>query len=140
MPPSLFPENDEPALLNEINTTPLIDVMLVLLIMLIITIPIQTHTVEVDSPVASASKATKPVIWTIDIDDQGRILWNGQGLGGVADLEEHLRQANTDPSHPELHLRPSRKAPYRSVAAVLAAGQRVGVNRLGLVGSEQFLP
>src|SRR5438270_331246 len=79
---------------SEINTTPLIDVMLVLLIMLIITIPIQTHAVKLNMPVGKPPPNTvQPQIVTIDIDFDGTIIWNGEQLAGRPDLEARMRNA-----------------------------------------------
>ena len=132
-------EPGDPEPLTEINTTPLIDVMLVLFIMLIITIAPQTHTVTVNMPTAPLATERQPPLRLIEVNDQGHILWDGQTLSGLPELESRMRAATADPAQPELHLRPARRAPYRSVAAVLAASQRLGVKRLGLVSSDQFL-
>jgi biopolymer transport protein ExbD len=129
----------EPEVLNEINTTPLIDVMLVLLIMLIITIPIQTHAVKLDMPVGNPPPpATPPVVVTLDIDFDGALYWNGEILRDRATLEARLRQIAQTPNQPELHLRPNKLAPYKHFAAVMASAQRLGVTKIGVIGQEQF--
>jgi biopolymer transport protein ExbD len=131
---------DEPGVFIEINTTPLIDVMLVLLIMLIVTIPVQTHSVALDMPNGAAPVAVAPPdVVTVDIDFDGTVLWNQKAVADQADLEARLKAAAAQPAQPELHLRPNRLAPYSAVAAVLAAAQRQGITRLGIVGSEQFV-
>jgi biopolymer transport protein ExbD len=136
---SLRPSDGEADVMLEINTTPLIDVMLVLLIMLIITIPIQTHAVKLDMPVTDAPPpATLPVVVNIDIDFDGTITWDGEVISDGASLEAHLRQAAAEPTQPEIHLRPNKLVHYRNVIAVMAAAQRLGVTKIGLVGDEQF--
>jgi biopolymer transport protein ExbD len=130
----------EPDVLIDINTTPLIDVMLVLLIMLIITIPIQTHAVKLDMPVGDPPAQTVlPDVVDIDVDFDGTIAWNGQTLGGRDELERALSAAAALPVQPELHLRANKLASYRFVAAVLASAQRLGVSKIGIIGNEQFL-
>ena len=130
----------EPEIMAEINTTPLIDVMLVLLIMLIITIPIQLHSVNLNMPVGNPPPpTTPPEIVKINIDPAGTILWNGEALAGAAALESRLQAAAGQSVPPELHIRPDRKVPYRHVASVMSAVQRQGLTKVGLVGAEQFL-
>ncbi|HUN93573.1 MAG TPA: biopolymer transporter ExbD [Burkholderiaceae bacterium] len=124
----------------DINTTPLIDVMLVLLIMLIITIPIQLHAVNLNMPVGNPPPpAEPPVVVTIDVDFDGTVLWNGEALPDRAALEARLTQAAAQPVQPEVHLRPNKLVAYKDVAAVMASAQRLGVKKLGLVGNEQFV-
>src|ERR1700682_2368861 len=99
----------EPDVMIDINTTPLIDVMLVLLIMLIITIPIQTHAVKLNMPVGTPPPpATPPQVVTIDIDFDGTLIWNGETLSGRPELEARLRGAAAMAEPPELHLRPNK--------------------------------
>ena len=132
--------SDEPEVMMEINTTPLIDVMLVLLIMLIITIPAQLHSVNLDMPVASPpTKKIDPVVVKIDVDANSVINWNGRPLAGRADLELKLAEAAATQPQPELHIRSHAKAKYESVALVMASAQRIGLTKLGIVGSEQFV-
>ena len=132
--------SDEPEVMMEINTTPLIDVMLVLLIMLIITIPAQLHSVNLDMPVSSPpTKKIDPVVVKIDVDANSVINWNGRPLGGRADLELKLTEAAATQPQPELHIRSHAKAKYEAVALVMASAQRLGLNKLGIVGSEQFV-
>jgi biopolymer transport protein ExbD len=123
------------------NTTPLIDVMLVLLIMLIITIPIQTHAVKLDMPTGTPPVVlTPPVVIAIDIDFDGTITWNGQLVRDRQELEYRLKTEAADiADQPEVHVRPNKLATYKYVAAVLASAQRLGVNKIGIVGNEQFL-
>ena len=132
--------SDEPEVMMEINTTPLIDVMLVLLIMLIITIPAQLHSVNLDMPVSTPpTKKIDPVVVKIDVDANSVINWNGRPLGGRADLELKLTEAAAIQPQPELHIRSHAKAKYESVALVMASAQRIGLTKLGIVGSEQFV-
>ena len=130
----------EPQVMIDINTTPLIDVMLVLLVMLIITIPIQLHSVNLNMPIGTPPPPLQePVVITVDVDFDGTIYWNGEILAGKAALEERLSAAAATPVQPEVHLRPNKLAEYKDVAMVLAAAQRLGVTKLGLVGNEQFV-
>ena len=130
----------EPEPLMDINTTPLIDVMLVLIIMLIITIPVQLHTVNLNMPAGNPPPPTKePVVVTIDIDFDGTILWNGEALPTREALQAKLVQAAAQPDQPEVHVRPNKLVEYKFVAEVLAESQRLGVSKLGMVGNEQFI-
>jgi biopolymer transport protein ExbD len=130
----------EPEVMVDINTTPLIDVMLVLLIMLIVTIPIQLHSVNLNMPVAQPpAAATEPEVVRINIDADGTVNWNGEALAGLPLLETRLTAASAQAVQPELHIRPDRAVDYRVVAAVMASVQRHGLTKIGLVGSEQFL-
>ena len=132
--------SDEPEVLMEINTTPLIDVMLVLLIMLIITIPIQTHAVKLNMPVNTPAQQTvPPQVVTIEVDFDGTILWNGQVVPGKGELELHMRAAAAMAEQPEVHLRPNKLVKYQHVAMVMAAAQRLGLKKIGVIGNEQFI-
>jgi len=131
--------SDEPDVMMDINTTPLIDVMLVLLIMLIITIPVQLHAINLDMPVATQlAPKVDPVVVRIDIEADANLRWNGQMLANRAALEAKLAEAATLQPQPELHIRSHAKAPYGAAATVLASAQRAGLTKLGIVGSEQF--
>jgi biopolymer transport protein ExbD len=130
----------EPEVMIDINTTPLIDVMLVLIIMLIITIPIQLHSVNLNMPVGNPPPPTKePVVVTIDIDFDGTVLWNGEPVADRGALEARLSRVAAEPDQPEVHIRPNKLVEYKSVAAVLASAQRLGVTKLGMIGNEQFV-
>ena len=132
--------SQDPDVMVEINTTPLIDVMLVLLVMLIITIPIQLHSVNLNMPVGTPPpQVEKPVVITVDVDFDGTIYWNGEVVADKDTLESRLTDAAAQPVQPEVHLRPNKLAEYKDVAAVMAAAQRLGVTKLGLVGNEQFV-
>ena len=131
-------DSDDPIM--DVNTTPLIDVMLVLIIMLIITIPIQTHAVKMNMPVGPSSPPPKPPeIVRIDVDFDGTIGWNGVLVADRADLENRLAQVAALPDQPEVHLRPNKLVSYKVVAMVMASAQRLGVTKIGLVGNEQFM-
>jgi biopolymer transport protein ExbD len=124
----------------DINTTPLIDVMLVLIIMLIITIPIQLHSVNLNMPTGTPPPPTKdPVVVTIDVDFDGTVLWNGEALPDRNALEAKLQNVAAEADQPEVHLRPNKLVEYKSVAMVMASAQRLGVTKLGIVGNEQFV-
>jgi biopolymer transport protein ExbD len=132
--------SQDPSVMIDINTTPLIDVMLVLLVMLIITIPIQLHSVNLNMPIGNPPPPLEePVVITVDVDFDGTIYWNGEILPTKAALEERLIAAAAQPVQPEVHLRPNKLAEYKDVAMVMAAAQRLGVTKLGLVGNEQFV-
>jgi biopolymer transport protein ExbD len=131
---------DEPEVMMDINTTPLIDVMLVLLIMLIITIPAQLHSVNLDMPSGkSPAKLVEPEVIKIDIDANGVVFWNQTPLTDRNSLELRLTQAKAQVVQPELHIKAQAKAKYEVVAGVMASAQRIGLTKLGIVGSEQFV-
>ena len=130
----------EPDVMIDINTTPLIDVMLVLLVMLIITIPIQLHAVNLNLPTGNPPPPlVKPEVLKIDIDGSGTIYWNGEAVPNRATLEEKITFAAAQPVQPEMHLRPDKGAKYEIVAAVMVSAQRLGLTKIGIVGSEQFI-
>jgi len=113
--------------------------MLVLLIMLIITIPIQTHAVKLNMPVGNPPPPLEPpVVVTIEIDFDGTVLWNGDAIDD-ATLNAKFRSAAAQPVQPEFHIRPNKLVTYKYVAHVMAAAQRDGVTKIGLIGAEQFL-
>ena len=130
----------DPDVMVDINTTPLIDVMLVLLIMLIITIPIQTHAVKLNMPVGTPPPPlVPPEVVTIEVDFDGTLIWNGRVLPDRQELEARLRAAAEMPDQPEIHLRPNKLVKYESVAMVMASAQRLGMKKIGLIGNEQFI-
>ena len=118
----------------DINTTPLIDVMLVLLIMLIITIRPPTHSINLDMPEAAAPSMQHPQIVKLAIDANGRMLWNGTEISDRATLEGHLGAAAQQVPQPEIHISPDERVRYAVVAMVLAEAQRLGITKIGLVG------
>lgn len=131
--------SDEPEVLMDINTTPLIDVMLVLLVMLIITIPIQLHSVNLEMPVgAPPASNIKPEKVQIDIDERSVVYW--QGLPVTAqELETHMTTLAQATVQPEIHLRPNKAASYAVFANVLSSTKRLGLNKIAVIGSEQFV-
>ena len=126
----------------DINTTPLVDVLLVLLVMLIITIPIQLHSVTLEMPGLQAPPPlTEPEVIQIDVTPGGGFVWNGEALPDRTELETRLRAAAAkQPEQPEIHLRPNQAAKYEHVAAALSIAQRLGLAKIGLIGAEQFTP
>ncbi|MBS0960143.1 MULTISPECIES: ExbD/TolR family protein [Acetobacter] len=125
----------------DINTTPLIDVMLVLLIMLIITIPLQTQAVSIDLPQGNPPPPTHEVpVATIAVDFDNSITWNGAPITSEDDLQAHLREVAAVPEddQAETHLQANRLADYKTVIHIMADAQRLGVRKIGIVGLEQF--
>lgn len=130
----------EDASMMDINTTPLIDVMLVLLIMFIITIPVMTHAVKLDMPRGKPpEQLTEPVVVSIEVDFDGTILWDGTPVPDEDTLHSYLANAASQDPQPEFHLRPNKRVKYDHVAKVLAASQRLGIRKIGFVGNEQFM-
>ena len=132
--------SDDGEPMMEMNTTPLIDVMLVLLIMFIITIPIQTHAVKVDLPQNSDKSNPPPVDPQknkITIDPAGGITWNGTPVD-VLTLRQYLDASKALNPEPELHFQPDRLARYAKVDEVLAVIKRAEVGKLGFIGNEQY--
>ena len=124
--------------LNDMNTTPLIDVMLVLLIMFIITIPVQTHAVKLDLPPPNNSPTqVDPVFNQVDIDFLSNIYWNKTEID-MPTLKSYLKQAAAMPTQPELRLRPEGLAKYDVVDKVMAAAQQAGISKMGFVGNEAY--
>lgn len=130
----------EPEVMLDVNTTPLIDVMLVLLVMLIITIPIQLHSVNLDMPAGNPPPPTKePVVHEVFIDFDGTVSWDGVALPNHAAVEAKLAEIAAEPDQSEVHIKPNKLVEYGNVAAVMAAAQRLGVKKMGMVGNEQFI-
>jgi biopolymer transport protein ExbD len=129
---------DEPMM--DINTTPLIDVMLVLLIMFIITLPVMTHAVKLDMPQSKNSTPPPVVIEPIqlEVDWDGTVIWNGTPVQ-LGQLEGYFQVESQKNPQPEVHVRPNRRANYDTVAKVLALAQRNNMQRIGFVGNEQFM-
>jgi biopolymer transport protein ExbD len=131
-------EDGEPMM--EMNMTPLIDVLLVLLIMFIITIPIQTHAVKVDLPVNSKNPPLNPVDPQknkITIDTAGVVSWNGSPVDEVT-LRQYLDQTAGMTPEPELHFQPDPQARYEVVDRTLAVVKRSAITKLGFIGNEQY--
>jgi len=130
----------DPDVMIDINTTPLIDVMLVLLVMLIITLPIQLHAVNLNMPVGNPPPPViLPQVVKIDIDSNGTTYWNGEVVPDRATLEEKIKAAAAQNPQPEVHLRPDKASKYGVAAGVMASSQRLGLTKIGIVGSEQFI-
>jgi biopolymer transport protein ExbD len=124
----------------DINTTPLIDVMLVLLIMFIITIPIQTHAVKLDLPPSTPPEVTEqvdPVINRVSIDFLNTIYWNDQQVS-LQQLRQYLDVAARMDPQPEIHLKPDALSRYDTVNRVMAQAQLAGVTKIGFVGNEAY--
>jgi biopolymer transport protein ExbD len=131
-------EEDGPMM--EMNMTPLIDVLLVLLVMFIITIPVMTHAVKLDMPrAANAPSQVQPVVINLEIDFDGTILWNGTPVQDFDTLDAYFRREAAMEPQPELHIRPSKRVDYDVVARVLASAQRNRMMKIGFVGNEQFM-
>jgi biopolymer transport protein ExbD len=131
-------DRDENEPMMDMNTTPLIDVMLVLLIMFIITIPVQTHAEKIDLPVPTDSQSNvDPEKNKVMIDPAGTITWNGTPVD-LAQLAQYLEQTKALPVEPELQVQPDPYARYIVVDNVMAVIKRSGVGKLGFVGNEQY--
>ena len=132
-------DSGEDEVMVEMNTTPLIDVMLVLLVMLIITIPIQLHTVNLEMPVGTPPvNLIKPEKIQIDIDERSIVYWQGLPVT-AAELETNMTTVSKATVQPEVHLRPNKAASYAVFANVLASSKRIGLTKIAVVGSEQFV-
>ncbi|HWW99942.1 biopolymer transporter ExbD, partial [Collimonas sp.] len=112
----------------------------VLIIMLIITIPIQNHAIKLNMPTGNPPPPLAlPVVDTVDIDPSGTVMWNGTPMANRAELEDRLKTVVAGGNIDEVHLRPNKAVEYKSVAAVMASAQRLGVTKIGIVGNEQFM-
>ena len=122
----------------EMNTTPLIDVMLVLLTLLIITLPIQTHAVKLDMPAPNPNPPTViPETVELVVDFDGTVLWNGTAVDRGT-MQAYMRDAALKTPQPEIHVSPNRLAKYDAVARVLADAQRLGATHIGFTGIDQY--
>ena len=128
----------DPEVLMDINTTPLIDVMLVLLVMLIITIPIQLHAVNMEMPLPSPPPPVKPAEIMINIDQNSTIYWQGLPIG-VAELEQKMRETAALASQPVVKIRPDKLSQYAVFANVLSSTKRIGLTKIAVLGAEQFV-
>jgi biopolymer transport protein ExbD len=132
-------QSGEGDVMVEINVTPLIDVMLVLLVTLIVTLPIQTHAVKLDMPPVNAKPPpTPPIVVNLGVDFDGTITWNGTPVDRTT-LDSYLVNASTAEPQPEIHLSPNKLARYDTVAKVLADAQRIGVQHIGFAGLDQYM-
>ena len=134
------PSSSDDGAMCDINTTPLIDVMLVLLIMFIITIPVMTHAVKLDMPrpTDAPPPPVRPEVIDIEIDFDGTVLWNGTPVSGSMQLEGYFRTESQKDPQPELHLRPDKRSRYDVVAQVLASAQRNRMKKIGFVNVAEF--
>ncbi len=127
-----FEKNNNTAM-SEINTTPLVDVMLVLLIIFIVTAPLITNTVNVNLPSAkTAPTEQKPNVVNISIDEKGRLFWNNKQID-EADLPALLAKAKESKNETELHLQADRDTRYQKITEVMSEAQKAGINKLGFV-------
>lgn len=124
--------------LCEINTTPLIDVLLVLLVTLIITLPLVNHAIRLQLPQSTARATTPPEVIDLDIEFDGSVVWNGSPVAGFTQLEEYFRAESRKSPQPEIDLRADPYAKYGVVAKVLAAAQRNRLRQLGFVDTARF--
>ncbi|TKC77986.1 biopolymer transporter ExbD [Trinickia terrae] len=128
-----FADDDDDGLMNEINMTPLVDVMLVLLIIFLVTIPAIHHAVKIDLPHASSQKEdVKPAHVSVSIQADGTVLWDDKPVTDDVLRTDIARAAQANPQ-PELHLRADRKVPYERVADVMSAAQAGGLTKIGFV-------
>jgi biopolymer transport protein ExbD len=128
-----FSDDDDSALMNEINMTPLVDVMLVLLIIFLVTIPAMQHAIKIDLPHASSQPDNvKPAHLDVAVRADGSILWDGHPVADDV-LRARIAEAARANPQPELHLRADRKVPYERVADVMAAAQAGGLAKIGFV-------
>jgi biopolymer transport protein ExbD len=123
--------------MSDVNTTPLIDVLLVLLVMLIVTLPVQINLIKMNMPQGPARETPPPSIF-IDIDPDGTIVWNNEPLSGIRALEAHFRQASTRTPHAQIQLRPSALARYDVIASVMASAQRNDMTRMGFANVAEY--
>ena len=128
------------AAMCDINTTPLIDVMLVLLVTLIVSLPIMTHAVKLDMPQATPPPPdqVRPEVIDLEIDFDGTVVWNGNPVGTLQQLEGYFHTEANKAVQPEIHLRPDRRVKYDFVAKVLAAAQRNRMKKIGFVNVSEF--
>ena len=133
----LFKTSGEPATISEINTTPLIDVMLVLLIMFIITIPVASHKVPLDLPRPTPVPMPERPFYQLDIAADGTLFWNGVALP-AAELPGRLARLAASPAMPELRLNAASEARYERIDQILAQIRLAGVQRLGFIGNERY--
>jgi biopolymer transport protein ExbD len=125
----------------DINTTPLIDVMLVLLVTLIVSLPIMTHAVKLDMPNVNNPPPPpdqQPEVINLEIDGDGTVVWNGSPVASLDQLQGYFATETSKDPQPEIHLRPDRRAKYDVVAKVLAAAQRNHMKKIGFVNVAEF--
>ena len=128
----------EPEVMMDINTTPLIDVMLVLLVMLIITIPIQLHAVNMEMPLPSPPPPVKPAEVTINIDPASVVYWQGLPVS-LVELDQKMHETAAMANQPVIKIRPDKNSQYAVFANVLSSTKRIGLTKIAVLGSEQFV-
>ena len=133
-----FGKSGDPEVMMDINTTPLIDVMLVLLVMLIITIPIQLHAVNLEMPVGAPPSSVEPEKIQIDIDDKSVVYWQGLPVN-AQELEQKMLEVATRTPQPVVAIRPNKDAAYAVFANVLSTSKRKGLDKMTVLGAEQFV-
>ena len=127
--------------MSEINTTPLVDVMLVLLVIFIITAPLLSHQIKLDLPNAQApAGAQKPETITLSIDGGGALYWNNEPVPDIAQLSTRFAAAAKREPQPELHLRADRETRYQRIAEVMSAAQQAGLAKIGFVTDPKAAP
>ena len=132
-----FNSDGQSNLMSEINTTPLVDVMLVLLVIFIITAPLLTHAVKIDLPQASSQPIEqKPEIISISVNGTGQMYWNDTPLV-EGELAVKLQQAATVEPQPELHIRADKETSYQILAEIMADAQTAGIEKLGFVSTPE---
>ena len=134
------PELAEAEAASGINITPLIDVLLVLLVMLIITIPVHFHAVSMELPNGGpAPDSPPPPVVRIEVSAAQQVMWNGELLTDRQDLESRLAAAAELPSPPEIHIHAAATSKYDTVAAVMSTAQRLGLQKIGVVGLDDYI-
>ncbi|WP_019141833.1 ExbD/TolR family protein [Noviherbaspirillum massiliense] len=135
-----FDDNKQPAPMSEINVTPMVDVMLVLLVIFIITAPLFTHAIRLDLPTAQSAPAPeKPETISLSIDGEGKIFWNNDAIQ-QQDLDARLATAAQQTPQPELQLRADKSTRYEIIAQVMAAAQNSGMSKMGFVTEPRETP
>jgi len=128
------PPSDDERAMSEINTTPLVDVMLVLLIVFMITIPVITHTVPVELPkVNNEARVTKPENINLSVNREGQVFWNTMLIPTKADLLERLKKVSVQQPQPEVHVHADQNTRYEYVGGVIVTAQRAGIMKVGFI-------
>ena len=131
---------EEHDVMMEMNITPLIDVMLVLLVMLIITIPIQLHSVVINMPTPTQpNQKIEPKIIKIEVDASGHIFWDGRSIPNDTELSNKFMNVSKIDNQPEIHIKPTKHTRYKFIAHIMANAQSHGVKKIGIIGGEQFV-
>ena len=135
-----FGSGSHDGLMSEINTTPLVDVMLVLLVIFIITAPLLTHAVKIDLPQASSQPLPqKPDVVSIAVDGAGRMYWNDAPMV-QGELKARVQQAARRQPQPEVHIRADKQTRYQVLAEIMAEAKTAGIERLGFISTPESRP